>query len=308
MVRPFDWRDFGFVHRLSEQGVCFDTEAALTRGPHVLQAALMAFLAPGIGSPTFVCRTGQHNGGGAFGQFRFRSGDEHARLNFIAPGHADDGAWNALLECLTADAASRGAHNLVAEVNEKGAEFEILRRFGFAIYARQDLWKLAGLRPPAAAARLRPQQSVDNFGIRTLYANTVPRLIQQVEPPPPRYAHGYVLEENGEYVAHFDVSRGPLGVWVQPYLHPGVFDHSAVLLADLVRQLTERNTTPVPIFVCVRSHQDWLRSPLTNLGFEAWGEQAVMVKRLAVRVGELEFKPLPVIAGSKVPSQMIKSQ
>lgn len=307
MIRTFDWRDFGLVRRLSERGVSFDSEAALTRGAHALQSAVLSFLAPGVGLPTYVWRNTENHDHEAFGQIRFRAGDDSAHLTFLAPGYTEDDVWGPLLEHLCAEAASRGAHNLVAEVDEHSSEFEALRRLGFAIYTRQNIWRREKPHPPVAAIvqpRLRPQQNGDTIGIQSLYTNIVPRLVQQVEPPPARYGHGYVLEENGEVVAFFDVSRGPLGIWIQPYLHPSVFDHKTVLFADLLCRFTDR--VPVSLYVCVRSHQDWLRSTLCDLEFAPWAEQAVMVKRLAVRIGEPEFKALPVIAGGKVTTQMVK--
>jgi len=303
-IRPFDWRDFTRVRRLSDQGVSFDSEAALTRGPHTLQSAVLSFLAPGVGLPTYICKKDDQD---AFGQLRYRSGEENAHIAFVAPSAANSAAWETLIEYLCSEAAGRGAHNLVAEVDEHSLEFEALRRLGFAIYTRQNIWRREKPHPPITAIvqpRLRPQQSTDTIGIQSLYANIVPRLIQLVEPPPARYGHGYVLEEGGEITAFFDVSRGPLGIWVQPYLHPSVFDHATVLVADLLCRFTDRE--PVPLYVCVRSHQEWLRSPLVDLEFSAWADQAVMVKRLAVRITEPEFKPLPVIAASKVTPQMVK--
>lgn len=308
MIRPFDWRDFGLVRRMTERGVCFDSEAALTRGPHTFQTALLAFLAPGAGLPTFVWRPDEDERESAFGQLRFRSGDDYARLIYFAPGYEDGGPWEALLAALAGEAAARGAHNLLAEVNEHSPECDALRKLGFAIYARQHIWRLNAPRPAAPVVevrRLRPQQSSDSIGISTLYTNTVPRLVQQVEPAPGRFGRGYVAHDDGEVAAFFDVSRGPLGTWIQPYLHPSIFEESCQLLAELVNLFADRDT--LPVYVCVRSHQDWLRTPLADLKFEAWAEQAVMVKRLAVRVAEPEFKPLPVIAGGQPSPPMIQS-
>ena len=297
MIRPFDWRDFALVRRLSEQGISFDSEAALTRGTHTLQSAVLSFLAPGVGLPTYICKY-DNPPADAFGQIRYRAGDENAHLIFVAPSYNDSGAWEALLEHLCLEAAGRSAHNLVAEVDEHSPEFEALRQFGFAIYTRQHLWRREKPHPPVTAIvqpRLRSQASIDSISIQSLYANIVPRLIQQVEPPPNRHGHGFVLEENNEIVAFFDVGRGPLGIWIQPYLHPSVSDHANILIADLLCRFTDRDS--VPIYVCVRSHQDWLRTPLIDLEFSPWADQAVMVKRLAVHIGEPDFKPLPAIRG-----------
>jgi hypothetical protein len=295
MIRSFDWRDFGLVRRLSEQGVCFDSEAALTRGAHTLQSAVLSFLTPGVGLPTYILRQEDQDG---FGQLRLRAGQGNAHLTFLAPCYDGSAAWDLLLEHLCQEAGARGAHNLVAEVDENSDEFEALRRFGFAIYTRQRLWRRERPHPPVTAVvqpRLRPQTGADSIGIQALYANIVPRLIYQVEPPPTRFGHGFVLQEEGEVTAFFDISRGPLGIWIQPYLHPSVSNHANSLVADLLCRFTARDS--LPIYLCARSHQEWLRTPLIDLEFSPWADQAVMVKRLAVRIAEPEFKPLPVIGG-----------
>lgn len=311
MIRPFDWRDFNLVRRLAERGVCFDSEIAFTRGPHPLQSAVLSFLAPGVRSPTFVLRQDDAHEVMGFGQIRLRPNDPQARLIFVAPSYTEGNAWEKLVERLITEAASRGAQNLIAEVDEHSPEFEAMRKLGFAIYTRQTIWKRESSHTPFAASLrmlLRAQQNSDTINIHTLYTNVTPRLIQQVEPPPAQFGHGYIFEESGEATAFFDVSRGPLGIWVQPYLHPSSFNYSPELLSDLLSRFGDRAS--VPVYFCVRSHQDWLRNTLTDLSFNAWGEQAVMVKRLAVRIAEPEFKPLPVIAGTQPTptSHMIKSK
>lgn len=306
-IRPFDWRDFGLVHRLTDVGMCFDAEAALTRGPHTLQSAILAFLVPGAGMPTYVFRRDQPTKSEGFAQMRYRRGDVQARLNFVATCANDDGQWSLLLDRVCQLAAARGAQNLVAEVDEHSHAFEVLRQSGFAIYTRQDIWRLtADAAAPARASSpmlLRAQQSVDVVSIQSLYNNIVPRLIQQVESPPTKHGQGFVFTEGGDAAAYFDVSRGPLGIWVQPYLHPGAFDQRDALMANLINLLMDRH--PITLYVCARSHQDWLRTPLIDLGFELWAHQAVMVKRLAIHIGEPEFKPLPAVIGGNVSTQMI---
>ncbi|MBI3360031.1 MAG: hypothetical protein HY023_02870 [Chloroflexi bacterium] len=313
MIRPFDWRDVGIVRRLSEQGVCLDAETCYTRGWHSLQSALLGYLAPGVGTPTFVWRRAESSGrSAAFGQMRHRPGDEHARLLFIAPGYAPEsgGAWEELIERFMAEAGERGAHNLIAEVEEASGEFEALRRLGFAIYARQNIWRLDGLtldKITPGTTGLRPQQASDAWGVQTLYANVVPRLVQQVESPPNHNGRGYVLVEDGEVVAFLDVGRGPLGVWCEPFLHPEAYDRSSEVIASFLRLIAERDARPV--YYCVRSYQDWLHEPLAEAGFEQAGEQAVMVKRLVVRLAEVERSPVAVLESSraKVTSPMVKS-
>lgn len=306
MIRFFDWRDMGLVKTLSPHGICLDAETRLIHGAHPLQAALLAYLMPGAGAPTLVWRNDGHS---VFGQLRHRPGDEQARVLFIAPpcASAADG-WLPVVERLAVEAGGRGAHNLIADVSEENAEFEALRTAGFAIYARQSLWKLAGPLPAVkSAAPLHPASSADVLGVHTLYANIVPRLVQQVEPIP-SHRRGYVLKRNEELIAFLDVRRGPLGIWIEPYLHPEAYDLSEAVLLTCLHGLPHRNERPV--YVCVRRYQDWLQEILAQAGFEAMGSQAVMVKRLVKRVTEPLLKPLPAMEGQvpNTPTPIARAQ
>ena len=314
MIRSFDWRDVKLVQTLGERGVCLDAATCLTHGTRPLQSALFAYLMPTASAPTVIWRAPnsrpKNNGRvGAFGQLRHRPGQELARVLFVAPPCVPETAeaWLRVVEQLAVEAGERGAHNLIAEVNEDSAEFEALRTAGFAIYARQSLWKLAvgGHAQPAAsgkAAALRPGKSSDAIGVSTLYSNIVPRLVQQVEPPPKRIKRGYVLEQGSEVIAFLDVRQGPLGIWIEPYLHPEAYDLSEAVLHTCLGLLTSGNEKPV--YVCVRRYQDWLQEIVSRAGFRWMGSQAVMVKRLAARITEPLLKPLTVAEG-QVPTPIV---
>jgi len=310
MIRSFDWRDVGLVKTLSEQGVGLDSETGLLGGNRPLQNALFAYLMPGAGAPTLVWRAKTDQGNReAFAQLGHRSGDEQARVLFIAPPCAEAAeAWPALLEKLAVEAGGRGALNLLAEANEDGCEFEALRTAGFAIYARQRLWKLAegNLRPTnAPTAPLRPANDADLIGVSTLCSNIIPRLVQQVEPVVQRVARGYVLEEAGEIIAFLDVRRGPLGVWVEPYLHPEAYALSEAVLHTGLRLIANGNGKH--LYLCVRRYQDWLQDIVARAGFEALGSQAVMVKRLTARIKDPLRKALPVMEG-QVPTPIVRAR
>lgn len=298
MIRSFDWRDVGLVKTLADRGVCLDSETGLTEGNHPLQHALLSYLMPLAGAPTLIWRAdGNHHA--VFGQLRHRPGEGHARVLYIAPSaQAALEGWQHVIERLAVEAGERRAQNLIAEVNEKSPEFEALRETGFAIYARQTLWKLP---PDHNGARdgdglpLRPATRADVIAVHTLYSNVVPRLVQQVEPGPQHIERGYVLHDGGELVAFVDVRRGPQGIWIEPFLHPEADDLSEAVLRASLQQLPGRKEKP--LYVCVRRYQDWLQEVVARVGFETIGSQAVMVKRLAVRLSEPVLKPLTVVEG-----------
>jgi hypothetical protein len=330
MIRSFDWRDVGLVKALAERGVCLDSETGLTQGTHPLQQALLAYLMPMAGPPTLIWRgdsaAAERGGDGAgrprpsdkaataapavvFGQLRHRLGEEHARILYVAPLAGDDGAgWLPLLERLIVEAGERRAQNLLAEVNEKSPEYDALREAGFAIYARQSLWKLApsaGLAAAAGSAAVRAATRADAIPVNTLYSNIVPRLVQQVEPGPQHIERGYVLDHGGELVAYLNVHRGPQGIWVEPFLHPEAYDLSDAVLNACLQLVPSRKEKP--LYICIRRYQDWLQEVVARAGFEALGSQAVMVKRLAVRLNEPLIKPLPVVDG-QVPTAIPSAQ
>lgn len=295
MIRHFDWRDVNLVNHLSERGVCLDSITRLTRENQPLQNALLAYLMPGAGAPTLIWKDNGHSG---FGQLRHRPGDEVARALFIAPAWSESNpAWLPLVDRLAHEAGSRGGHHLIAEVDEASGEFEALRLAGFAIYARQTVWRLTDETPtPITPIILRPATSIDSIALSTLYTNLVPRLVQQVEPPP-RPGQGYVFEREGELIAFLDVQRGPLGIWVEPYIHPEAYDLTDQVLNSALHTLSNATRAERPVYVCVRRYQDWLQDILQAANFEYLGSQAVMVKRLVARVtGQL--RPLPAIEGT----------
>lgn len=294
MIRPFDWRDVGLVRALSERGLCLDSATRLTRGTQPLQSALLAYLMPRAGTPTLIWRDEGHS---AFGQLRHRAGDERARALFIAPGWSIEPAgWLALVDQLAVEAGGRGGHNLLAEVDESSPEFEALRISGFAIYARQTIWRLNhDLAPTAPALPLRHASKEDGPNTLALYNDIVPRLVQQVEPTP-EAGRGYVLERGHDLVAHLAVRRGPLGIWVDPVVHPEAFDLADEIVSSALHFLTSANRAGRPVYVNVRRYQDWLQEPLRLAGFEKVASQAVMVKRLVVRVTEPALQSIPAIA------------
>jgi hypothetical protein len=295
MIRPFDWRDVSLVQQLSEQGVCLDSIARLTRENQPLQNALLAYVMPGAGAPTLIWKK---DGQAAMGQLRHRAGEEVARALFISPAwsEANDG-WYALVDRLAVEAGERGGHNLIAEVDETSGEFEALRLAGFAIYARQTVWRLTGdVAVTLPALTMRPAVTADGLSVSVLYANVVPRLVQQVEPAP-KPGRGFVFESDGDIIAFLEVKRGPLGIWVEPYLHPEAYDLSEAMLYAALHSLAGANRAGRPVYVCVRRYQDWLQDILQTAHFENLGSQAVMVKRLVARVTEPLLKPLPAIEG-----------
>lgn len=297
-IRPLDVRDLRLLHRLRRDGLCLHAQLAYTRGPHALQTALLDVLTPGRATHTFAARPLLPGEPAAVGQIAHDLGDSVARLGFIGPtAQVDSAVGLRLLDALSQEAGMRGAHNLIAEVDEDQPAFECLRRAGFAVYARQQIWRWEGTPSPEQEYDdvWRSEVPADGEAIAWLVANLVPGLVMQVEAAPGRSRRGMLHWAEGELRAYLDLERGPRGVWAQPYIHPAV-EAIDMLLTAFLRRSAEPDR---PVYLCLRSYQSWMVGALVRLGFERVTEQAVMVRRLAATVRRAVPAPLPALNGRR---------
>jgi len=282
MIRDFELRDIPVLHRYRNRGLFLDSVRTLTWGTGLVPVgALLSYLAPATGVFTSVCKAKANPGTPLLGQVVHTLGSPYARFNFLAPETAiDSPALPELLEALVTRVAARGAHNLVAEVDENSPVFEALRRSGFSVYARQRVWKINKL--AATNGTRTPWRAInphDEFSIRKLYNELVPGLVQQVEPVPWEHMGGQVYYKDDDLLAFVEMSHGPGGIWVQPFIHPETEDVTS-RLTDLLQNLQPLFSRPV--YIVVRSYQAWLEYALENLEAEVGPGQAVMVKRMAI--------------------------
>ena len=300
MIRPADWRDLKLVRRVSEQGICLDSQLAYTRGANTFQTMLLDLVTPGSSAYTLVARPSEDGEQAALGQILHRHGDPHARLTIVGPQESlAETIGSKLLDGLADAAGERGAHHLIAEVDEDNSVFESLRRAGYAIFARQRIWKLADTQkrnPPSKNGAWRGSESSDEEAISQLYLNLVPVMVQQVEVPPRPKKVDFVHYAEGELLGYLDIERGPRGVWVQPYLHPAA-QSPAELLTSFIEDYSDNRKRP--LYFNVRSYQGGVMHGLERLGFIVHRDQAVMVKRLAALVRHPALKPIPAVDGTR---------
>jgi hypothetical protein len=314
MIRPFNLRDLPLVHRLSEHGVSLHMESALTKNLHPTRGALFSLV--GGDFPTYVWKSDK-NGLAGFIQLFLDEENVHAHILYLSstvedtqaeeangtavsgtqsingerPYQVNEDAWLPLLDQAVVEAGQRGLHTLVAEVDEVSDELPILRRAGFVVYTRQDVWVLAGGQATNGEENkniLRPRKADDDWNIQLLYANTVPRLVQQVEPIPPLHdGSGWVLYEENDLAAFVHVHVGAVATWMRLFIHPSAETQTDQIIATVLRQ--NLGPADLPIYCAVRRYQSWVQQALERSGFTLWGSQAVMVKHIVQKVS----KPLP---------------
>lgn len=283
--------DYPLVRRLTANGTVLDSERGLTRDARGQHSLLLSTLLFPRGLYTLVARSEQQP---VVGQFRYRPDDLNAHIVYIAPSldeMTEDTVWLHILDAMAREAGKHGAHSLVAEVETNSLLFETLRTAGFAVYARQIIWRHAPVTNDDAAKRITLTEQIDNdqIGIMQLINAIVPTMLQQVAAPPSDM-EGFVYRQKGRIEGYIGVSQGKDGVYLLPYLHPDVMNDATAIIEAVIAKIDRAEK--VPVYVCVRSYQEWLGSTMEHLGFEAWVEQAMMVKQLVAGIKHPSFTRL----------------
>ena len=310
MIRTFDLRDVALVSQIESQGTPLYAELALTRHPRPLQAALAGFFSlSGHGLRTYVLREDfDESKLGGLVQLRDRADRKYSIVTFIAPAvqvnHHTHEIWSRLLDHAAVQTGKLGVHHLVVEVPEDSEAIEVLHRAGFAIYVRQDIYRLTKTRDTVLAEPLlRVCQPGDEWGVHQLYHNTVPRLAQLADGAPRMYrsgaVRGYVLEDDQEITAYLQVRRGPDGAWFNLLVHPRAEARAAAIVEHGLSQFGDNWTAPV--YCGVRRYQEWLSRPLEGLGFEHYGSTVIMVKHLVNLIQEAETNKAPALDKATAP-------
>jgi len=301
-VRPLGWRDIPTLRRYRQQSIFLNSNLLLTRGPLLVQGALLSSIAPGMGIFTGVYNDKKPKEPPLIGQFIHNLSSQFAHLTFLAPQDMlETTGSSVLLDYLVWMSGERGALRLLADVDEASGAFESMRKNGFAIYTRQRVWQ-----SPAQAAFQKPEgkrpshwravQDKDTQAIRSLYHSLVPGLVQQVEPFLAKRTRGLVLYQNDDLLAYVELKYGHRGVWVQPFVHPDTENISG-LLTSLLINIPNRPSRP--LYLCVRSYQSWLEMAIEELGAQAGPRQAVMVRHLALQQKVEHGYGIPALEGGR---------
>lgn len=301
MLRPFTIADLGALRTAQSQALYLNSQLLLTAGPRAaLARAVLSPLAPFTGVFTYICTP---NGSGALiGQVHHNSGSPAAFCTLLAPRTAINGAAAAeLLEYMLKRVGERGAHALLVESDEDDPVLVALRQAGFTIYARQTIWRLERTpNPVGPTTAWRPTLLRDKLPIQLLRNSLMPGQVQQAESVEAKQLDGYVYYQDGELLAFAEVRRGRHGIWLQPFVRLDA-EPLEELTGALIAKLRPRASRPV--YVCLRSYQDWLGAPLEKLGGQPSPRQVAMIKRTviplkvekAVRAGTQRAEPtLPI--------------
>jgi hypothetical protein len=299
MIRPFELTDSFSLFQCAASGLPLDSRQSSIHPSRSFRRALLGRIFPQVHPETFVAYSaGSFQG---FAQYCHSPGKPLAHLLRVSPeSFFANSCAPQMLEALAAAAGARHAHYLIAESETHSEAYALLRKSGFAVYARQTVWraehKLSAF-PAEPAGVLRPIRPSDQPALTGLYASIVPALVQQIETPPTT-EYGWALFEENELVGYFQFSSGGLGAWVDPFFHPSA-RHAAEWLSRLLYDLLDSGTAP--LYVCVRSYQEWMGTILQDLGFVCAGDQSVLARRFVAPVAVAQPLQLQVVEGGAPP-------
>ncbi|GAB4523069.1 MAG: hypothetical protein OHK0046_36330 [Anaerolineae bacterium] len=293
MARDIDTRtitlvDLPLMTRLSDQAMVLDNEIGFTRDSNGSNGmVLSSVLLPHRNAHTLIARSGKRH---VIGQFRVL--EDNARITFITPDlreeDFDDRLWLHLLDAMAREGGKHGAHALIAEIDEDALLFETMRTCGFAVYARQQIWRrLPGDHPHIVCeATLREASDQDLLQVQSVVSQSVPPFMQQIDMPEGDLT-GWLARNAEQIMAYIGVVEGKHGIYLTPYIHPDYMEKSAALLDGVIRRLDKADK--LPVYVCVRRYQDWIASTLETLEFEPGPRQAVMVKHITAGIRQPVF-------------------
>jgi hypothetical protein len=316
-VAPFRLRNINLLHRLSRHSVPLNLSLVLAEGADPLREALWSALWHET-HPTLVWQA-ESGDDAAFVQSVLLEGKSRAALLWLggtagAFGRNPD-ARLALLDALTAHTARRGVQSLHAEVAEGSQEQELLRQAGFAVYARQSLWRL----PPdvwqmmavpdesaeSAEPRFTPFTPADARDVEVLYAQLVPALVRAIEPSPPHSQAGagqspiaatHIFRHQRRLAGFAHIRTGLAAAWLHLLFSLDLPLDVAALLRPLLAGA--KPALHQPLFCTLRPWAEWLAAPLRAVGFEPYASQVAMVKHTVqhVRRPVLTLEPWEVQA------------
>ena len=275
--------------RLVGRGVLLDSALMTTLDGDTPQESPLATLLPTRPTHTFVTHGAKQT---ALGQFRLARREHtapRAHLTYLAPralAQSDESACLQLLDALTAAAGQREAHSLNAEVDERSPLFETMRRAGFAVYARQELWRCGGGANGGDEPGLPWQRARagDRTEMRQLLRSLVPPMLLQALEQPAEQA-GWLYREGGQVLAILALRRGRRAQSLLPYIHPRLAGRVSALLRGALALTSAR----VPRYLTLRRYQDWWGGSLPELGFTLRAQQAVLVRYITASVRTEHF-------------------
>ncbi len=298
VIRPFGLRDAWAIKHLQSRGVRFDLRRVLDAPSPTRSALLALWTRHHLGAPTLVYYGAKRSDVRGFVQLEVQRGGQTWDLAYLAPSleEQEDAPyiWQELITQAILMAAEHQVLRVYARPPQDSEIEQLLRRAGFALVTREEIYVLSEPPTPLAQPRgLRQADREDSWALGELYRKAMPPLVYQAQEtirleglgrvPLLNNKHmDYVWTERGEIVAHLSLVSHPRGYWIECAVLPS---YRSELLPHISYLLSLTDCSPVqPVYFAVPSYDVGLGWLLRTLGFGSFGEQLVMVAHTAKRV------------------------
>lgn len=188
---------------------------------------------------------------------------------------------------------------LYAQTQESTKAANCFRSMGFEIYAREQIWRLnlsAALSLDSTMA-VRPLATRDTMPLHQLYRRVTPPAVQAAEGQLVVGDAGvrswalesvYVWENQSQLTGYIGFSSGTRGYVLRVIVHPAAAQGAESLLAHALQLIG--SPAEQPVYIVVRDYESGIRPLLQVHECELMGQQALMVKNLAIRLSEPALK------------------
>jgi hypothetical protein len=307
MIRSVTPGDLWTLRRKPRSQVWLYNEAMLARPHRQFSFALRCLLeGSGRDGATFVYRErGMRAAAQAVGR-NGRPEQDIVMLSAYGGGHGhptDADVWFRLMEELCLHAGQRRVQRLYAALSQRHEELrEIFRQLGFAGYTQQIVLRLEGpdWDQGVTLAPMRPQARRHDWAIHRLYGIITPHLVQQAEARVARDwqlpltegwrrapRRGWVLGSDDNLIAALRLTSGPAAHVLTLLIHPDSRDIVTDVLRFGLGQIPDR----LQVYLLLREYQGELLAPISDLGFQPIGEQALLFKQTTVEVRRPSLLP-----------------
>ena len=298
MIRPFGLRDAWEIRHLQPRGVSFDLRRLLQGSSSPASSALLGLVTHHyLGAYTLVHYGPKCSDVRGFVQLEPRRDGQAWDLTYLAPSldepQALPGIWHELLKYAIRAGADQRVLRLYARPPQDSEVELLLRRAGFALVGREEIFALSEPLSPVAPPRgFREADRQDVWALRELGRKTIPPLAYQArdaweleEWPRAALTQGsqsdYVWTDKGEVVAHLRLDSGPRGHWIECVVRP---EYRGDLLPHMRYLVSLTNCSPSrPVYFAVPDYTVGLGWLLRTLGFGAYGKQLIMVAHTVSR-------------------------
>ena len=301
MIRPFGLRDVFAIRRLTPRGVGFDLRCLLLHSPSPAHCALLGYLTRHhLGTITCIHERSKELETEGIIQVWPCADQAEWDLAFLAPSldhHRDaPDVWLRMLTHLIVLAARRDVERVCARSSEDAEAEDLLRKAGFTVVEREEVFVLSHQPAPAPSPKgLRQLDRRDREALDELYSQVRPPLVQQAEglqrhwSTPPHLtslglvaASEHVWAERGRIIAYLGLCSSSRGHWLEVVVRP---ERRADVLPYAKHVLTlARCTARTPVYCPVPDHDVGLGWLLRTLGFESYSRQVLLVAHTVARV------------------------